>query len=231
MQSVLEAHIKTGQFHHGYLLVGDLEAARPLAIRAAEKILETENIFKHFDYTLQTHGVFGINEALELKRLVHNRPLTGDKKVFAVSAISITREAVNAMLKIFEEPPFGTYFFLLIPSLKHISPTLRSRTVTIIIPRGSQNNGSGKTDEAQKFLGSSVGERLAKIKIMAKEKDREKMIGLINSLELYASRTKSEETLADFLDLEKFAEYAEDRGSSPAMILEHLALTIPNRLQ
>ncbi len=72
--------------------------------------------------TLGVDAVRGIRESAYIA------PNELEVKVFLIqSAESMTVQAQNALLKLFEEPPKGVYFFLLCSSSAGLLPTVRSR--------------------------------------------------------------------------------------------------------
>jgi DNA polymerase III delta prime subunit len=86
-------------------------------------------------------------------------------------------EALNAFLKNLEEPQENIYFALTAPSIRKVLPTIVSRCQII----KSTNNQIDKStnDNAEKFMGLTVGEKLNYID---KIKDRDGAIELAESL-------------------------------------------------
>ncbi len=71
---------------------------------------------------------FKIDKVREIKRLVNMRANDGKRAVFILDgAHNMTVAAQNALLKVFEEPPEGTVFFLLTEKKEALLPTVRSR--------------------------------------------------------------------------------------------------------
>src|SRR3989338_8882990 len=79
------------------------------------------------DFRLERYEMMGIGEAHALQDFAQRVAVAGGEKIFVVSARGITKEAQSALLKIFEEPPEHTHFFLIVPSLALLLPTLLSR--------------------------------------------------------------------------------------------------------
>lgn len=59
---------------------------------------------------------------LNLRSISHNRVIVIDQ------AQSLNPQAANSLLKTLEEPPEGTFFFLIAPSVAGLLPTIRSRS-------------------------------------------------------------------------------------------------------
>ncbi len=75
---------------------------------------------------------FKIDKVREIKRLVNLRANDGKRAVFILDgAHNMTVAAQNALLKVFEEPPEGTVFFLLTEKREALLPTVRSRGRTL----------------------------------------------------------------------------------------------------
>lgn len=69
-----------------------------------------------------------IDQAREVIEFLSLQSLTENRVVIIDQAQSMNAQASNALLKILEEPPVGTFFFLIAPSNAGILPTIRSRS-------------------------------------------------------------------------------------------------------
>jgi len=221
MESVLAAHTRSGKFHHGYLLAGDFERQKKAAYDAARVILNSENPEAHPDFFYAEYGLFGIEDSLILRQRAGNRPFSGESKVFILQVFSFSREAENALLKLFEEPTSGTYFFLIVPYIHTVIPTLLSRLI-IIKPGEGRGVPAGDLSLAKEFLSSSSKKRFDIISAL--KEDKEKTISFLNTLEVSLDEVKSREELEELM---RSRGYILDRAPSLKMILEHLALVVP----
>src|SRR5947209_3517225 len=70
----------------------------------------------------------------------------GGKRVFILGDADFTREAANALLKFFEEPPDGVLLLLTTNAVGRVIPTIRSRLVEVTFPPLSE-------DEVLRVLG------------------------------------------------------------------------------
>lgn len=71
---------------------------------------------------------FKVDLVREIRRGVSLAPGEGDRAVYILKdAHAMTTAAQNALLKVFEEPPPGTVFFLLTEKREALLPTVRSR--------------------------------------------------------------------------------------------------------
>ncbi|NOY35747.1 MAG: hypothetical protein GXP44_02415 [bacterium] len=231
MNSLLETHAKNGELNHGYLLIGDFAAARAAARAAAAVLLGREEgkLESCPDFSHQKFDLFGIKESHELKSRSLLRPFSGDKKVFIIELFSLTMESANALLKLFEEPPEGTHFFIAVPSEDAVIPTLRSRLTAVEFQKKEEENAA-----CEEFLKTMPNKRMDMIKKIGKDKNA--AIEFLNGLEAIMAK-KLEKSVAEnspktdaqagaLEELGKSREFLAARGSSVKMVLEHLALIL-----
>jgi DNA polymerase-3 subunit delta' len=90
-----------------------------------------------------------------LHRLVSVTPFSGARKVFVVGDAErlvvqeSSPEAANALLKVLEEPPEDTTLILTVADPEALLPTIRSRLVTLRVPRVAD-------EEVRRFLGTEL---------------------------------------------------------------------------
>lgn len=79
----------------------------------------------------------------------------GGKKIFILRDIErMRKEGSNALLKVIEEPPKDTFFFLMTNTL-NILPTIKSRSVLITVPKKTAEELGVTQEEYDFFLGNS----------------------------------------------------------------------------
>ncbi len=161
---------------------------------------------------------FGIDEARNLKNLAGERAFVGDHHTFIITTSSITEEAQNAILKLFEEPPAGAIFYLIIPSETRLLPTLRSR----LFLRNNKNN-SETNDTASQFRRFDYKERMEWIADIAK-KDTDQLVDLVREISRSDLKSLPLTAKRSLLLAEK---YVYNRGASKKMLIEELALSLP----
>ncbi len=224
--------------HHAYCIAGTTEDMLPKLLRVLETNLKVRTKGNP-DFLLEQYETMGINEAHALKESAERKSVAGDKKVFVVLARGMTREAQNALLKVFEEPPADTHFFLVVPSFALLLPTLRSRVEVLDL----HPDGEG-TDikTATEFLAGTVPVRLSLVQKMLKELEQEKkkqedssepllekgrILAFLDSLE--RTLAKRDHTLVAFAlrEVLEVKKYSRDRAPSLKLLLEHLALVLP----
>src|SRR6185369_2596982 len=148
-------------------------------------------------------------------------------------------EAQNSLLKMFEEPAENTHFFLIIPDVNSLLPTLVSRFYLI------KNKGADAIeDEAEAFINMPLQRRIDFIKALLPKKDEEdseaiaesnnsKALKFLNSLESSLHRKFASKTAFDtgiFEHFFKVREFLRMPGSSPKTLMESVALIIPEKI-
>lgn len=184
------------------------------------------------------HEVFitlSIDNSRKLKELHTGRSFIEDnKRVFIIESNSITHEAQNALLKIFEEPNENSLFFLIMPSIEILLPTLKSRLFII-----KKNHSEGDTDlikQGKEFLNMNIGEKISFVNELAKDISDEKKtktdaIAFLSSLEkvIYENIDFSKITNEQKQGLNailKARDYMNDRSPSIKQLLEFVAVSV-----
>jgi hypothetical protein len=189
-------------------------------------------------YYARQYERFGIDEARELVGIAGLKNYA--QPVFLLGVSSITSEAQQALLKLFEEPQQGTMFVLLVPH-GVLLPTLRSRMMEYpeklnladkkILGSPAQGSPDYFSQQASVFLKSLGKERGDFITKLLKDDEgtRERVRDFINALEaeLY-KKVDSADARQALSDIALVRDYLRDRSPSLKMLLEHLALSLPN---
>src|SRR3990170_6472976 len=124
---------------HAHLIVGGTEDIRIRVTWEKIQILfPTEGTLKlpHPDVLeLYPERSIKIQQVKELITFAHKKPYLASYKFILIhDAEKLTLEAANALLKILEEPPLHTHFFLSTEHQTAILPTILSRCEVIEIP-------------------------------------------------------------------------------------------------
>lgn len=220
--------------HHAYLLIGDpaelvTELKKFLAKRCGAGFISPSNpdlFIKHYDS-------FGIDEGRALKESQTRRALNGHGKFFILSLDAITAEAQNSLLKTLEDPFPDNHFFIIARSAKMFLLTVLSRCELIEL-KNQERFPADLVKDSQKFLRSDPTDRLAYIKQLLKEQEDNKQSApeFVNCLldqlrqKIKLTEAKAEEIKA-LEQLEKNIPLVSQRGGSPRLVLEHLALVLP----
>ena len=162
-----------------------------------------------------------------------------------LEVFSFNMESANALLKTLEEPGEKIHFFIIVSSAENITPTLRSRLTVIDLRLGSSASKSDLEAELpSEFLKSLPNKRLEMVKKMLAKSENEnellpessankqKAVQFLNTLEFLLEKElrspqKGKKAAAGLEKLSESGKFIFDRGSSPKIILEHLALALP----
>lgn len=211
--------IDTENLHHAYLVLGSKNDTDIFIGSFFEKIdIKTNG---NPDVVFWSDEKFGIDEARNLKARAESKAF-GKKKIFIINSLQITPEAQNALLKVFEEPTPNTHFVIL-ANRNNLLPTLLSR-LSIINLHSSGSN----TKEAEKFLKLNTGDRLQYIK--TKTADETFILSDFLDDLLLALRQKKNmaQNVKNTFTLSKFSK---DPAVNSRLILEHLALSLPESIE
>ena len=212
------------------------------------------------DIVVLRYGLLSVEDARQVSELAAGKAFVSEYKVVIIAASRAYHEAQNALLKVFEEPPAGTYLFLIMPSLGGLLPTLRSRVQIFDMQTSDMrcptfdvghrmSDMSDVPEIAEQFLKATKEKRSAMIKRLTSGKDegerrenRDEAIALVNGIEatVYSDGSQTafnhDGSQAAFKYAELLSDIAVLRGhlydrSAPVkMILEHLSLVIPKDL-
>lgn len=214
--------------HHAYYIEDSLANFDAYA----QQLRESEHIESHDpNFVAQNYEKFGIDEARALIQLSSLKN-TSSRALFFIGAASMTSEAQQALLKLFEEPQTGTTYILLVPH-GTLLPTLKSRFMEF--PQYEQGRTLLKKTqaggEAREFLRWPYKKRSDWITVTLKNEDgvRERVRAFLNELEaeLHPKIGESQDIREGLAEIAHFREYLSDRAPSLKMILEHFAATLP----
>ncbi len=212
------AHLISQELHHAYLIEGAADdfAALQAQLRAA---------YPNAEYAIREFDSFGIDDSRELVRLAHLRSFGQQLLLYRMDGC--TGEAQNALLKLFEEPPSNTHFFVCVPSIQAILPTLRSRALVLHrTATDSATTNEGLTGAT--LIDATPAARIALLTPLVQEKDTHAATALLNSIEtelhrrgVHATHPKVVEHIISVRDV------LNDKGASLKILMESVALTIP----
>ena len=147
--------LASGRLHHGWILAGIRGLGKSgFAVSAARKLIDPESKFVNLiergshpdlitikrlpkdppkegeeaDPAAELKRSIGVEQIRALQMRLTTRPGLAEKRAIIIDcADDFERSAANALLKSLEEPPAGTYFFLISHSSDRLLPTIRSR--------------------------------------------------------------------------------------------------------
>ena len=201
--------------HHAELLVGTHEAC-------LARIPEEYRTGPDAELIVAEKLTIAIARALAER--AQGRPVVGERRHFIISCAEFLHEAQNALLKLFEDPPATAHFYIIASRATLLLPTLRSRLALTLV-----TNEVSESAETRAFLAASYRERLETVAMLHKAKASAAMRALIAEAEGVVTRDAQSGT-AYLADVALASRYAEVRGGSPKMLLEHLALALPEHL-
>lgn len=185
---------------------------------------------------------FGIDDAHELARRSSFAVAESEEQVFCIGVHGFTREAQNALLKLFEEPMPGTRFIIVTPYPDDLLPTLRSRLFHLEALPPSELGGNASKFDAKDFLVKTPVARLNYLErdfFSQRDEDDETHArtkydagAILTALELYYKNnkdmvTKDETGRKAFAMLVQSKQYIHDTSPAVKLILESLALHLP----
>jgi DNA polymerase III delta prime subunit len=214
--------------HHAVLIEGNIEAS----IEVAKKVLS--KIYKHIDANpdvmIFSYESLGIGEARDLVANSVFAPLQEDQRAIIVSFESITREAQNALLKLFEDPNPSVRFIIIAENADALLPTLRSRLFII------KSEFKKSEFDANKFFSLSLGDKVKESERLQKNYKESGSKKEIRSFMRAIHEKLLEEVKSGEGNADKHAEalrasaksilYLDDKSSSVKILLDSLILAL-----
>jgi len=208
-----------------HLIEGDTSAVPSLHMLLVQEGFAAEG---DPDIYTRTYASFGIDDAREIAVRADTRALGALHRVFIITTPAMTTEAQNALLKTLEEAPGGAAFFLVVPSVELLLPTVRSRCQVMHIAVHGQSI-AGVVDPAA-FLAAAPSERIEMLKPLldADERDLAGAYALLGGVErALASRTDEAAVRVGLTAIYNARQYIGDKGSMMKPLLEQVALLVP----
>ncbi len=207
--------------HHSYLVIGDRTVAIDFIRESIEGTLGL-TLAGYPDFYLAEYDFFGVDDSRMLKQKVNARAFGGGRKFFIITIGATTTEAQNALLKVLEEPAGQAHIFLIARSEKIFLPTIVSRCEVVLVDSCPQESGV----VGREFLAQSAGERIKTIAEWQKEEKltKEFTSGLVDELEREIVARPGRLGLASLV---KARRYIYDRALLPRLVLEYLAVALP----
>ena len=211
--------IDTEHLFHAYIIEGDTSAVSLLEAHLQNTLAVSAqgnpDFFKKEYDTLKVDDSRAIIDFAQTKSF-------GEHKIILLFASFLTDAAQDALLKLLEEPPAQTFFFIVTPSAGALRPTLLSR-VRLVRTKILQKAQSS-------FLADDYSKRLATIAKIAKEKDKGSALTLLDEIEdtLYHMDAVQTPAYRDALkNIAQARSYLAQNGAPLKMLLESVAVTLP----
>lgn len=214
------------RLHHAYIISGSAERGSTEVAEMLER--RGVEVKGNGDVLMLTLSELSVDDARMVSSFASLNSI-GEHKYIILSFSRATGEAQNALLKILEEAPGNSIFFLCVDAAGHLLPTLRSRAVVVYASEAGIDKE--ETEEAREFLKESYEKRLARVERMgayiSKTQDRAPVRAFAAALIREAHQAHpGPKTLRDLLDAER---YLRLQGSSVKSILGHLAVSLPKK--
>ncbi len=162
-----------------------------------------------------------IEDVRYLITLAYQTPGSYERRIILIAARVINREAQHALLKVLEEPPKTTSFYIILPSIASLLPTVLSRVIIV----AETAFGVASHSLFNTFITSTVATRLEIIADIAKRKTDQDYDTLYDGLVAYVSEANEPAVLTA---VESALRFLRQKGAAKKMIWEHLALSLPS---
>lgn len=212
--------------HHAYFVHSFKDSVTHLKEYLKKKF--NINHAQNPDFFHEKFDVLAIDDSRRIKDLHSSKSfLAGSKKIFILEADGITHEAQNALLKVFEEPHEDTHFFMVMPSVSILLPTLRSRLLVLETPHEEITVFT----EIEKFLKLSPKDKVDFVDEIAQDITDEKATKadaqrFLATLEMALYQKGVEKNSEGLKAVLKARDYLNDRGASVKQLLEYVALSL-----
>lgn len=212
--------------HHAILVEG--EPVEALVVIKSGLRDAGLNVDGNPDIFFLSYQKFGIEDARSVIEMSLGAPVRDEKKIIVFSFDSITNDAQNAFLKIFEDPSPQLKFVINTYSADGLLPTLRSRLSIY------KSEKKPEIVNVESFMKKSIGEKLKEIEKMVKDyKDggnkqeiKQFLLGIHYALEQKAQKGNNSQNLAGLKATAKALDYLEDKSASVKILLESVVLSI-----
>lgn len=190
-----------------------------------------------FDKTTITTDTpsIGIEIIRDMQKGIFFKPFKGEKKIIIIKqAEKLTQEAQNALLKILEEPPLHTFFFLSATAEQAFLPTILSRCKVVVLEE--ENVLSTPEEEKQLYseyrllMSNNIGAKLSLAEKLATDREKsrlwiEKMISVLHQ-KLIENSQDSREVAKVLYSLQETYQILQTTNVNLRLLLEHTFLNM-----
>ena len=208
--------------HHAYLIHGDIDKNYEILLEKLSGL--GYQVEGNPDASVESYEVLGIDDVRAIKATQEETKVLDGKKFVILKINSFSYPAQNAMLKVFEEPKANLHFFIITTGINTLLDTLKSRLYLV----EGEEGGDEIEKVAKKFINTSKKERIDFVKKFtdadSKVLLKDETMDFLNILESELHVKKADPEI--FEEIWNVKKYLKDQGSSPKLLLEHLALVI-----
>lgn len=232
MKDILDSWKDRKTLHHAYCIVSD-SADVAERLKGVLQIIAGRSFLNDPDYSHWKGNSFGIDDAHILKNR-HCKVNMDGMQIFIIEALTMTHEAQNALLKLFEEPRGETHFFVIVPNARFLLPTVRSRMQLLY----DDTSADGVHEKAEIFLRGDVSVRMNIVAEILSHDDDKNTISFLNGLErVFANHVAEQDFFTpsscdrEYIveEIGRARQSIEHRMGTTKMALEALALVFPRQ--
>lgn len=147
-----------------------------------------------------------IDQARDVLDKLSRRSLSENRVVIIDQAQLMNPQAANSLLKMLEEPPAGTFFFMIAPSQSGLLPTLRSRSRVVQFHPLSFEQISSKDRSPSWMIKASAGS-FEKLSLLQQPEEQQVRLKAVELLQLFLKDP-------DFLTNETWRALFKERGQA-----------------
>lgn len=189
------------------------------------------------DTNTKTQSI-GIEDIKLIQKKIFLKPIKSPTKAVIIEdAHLLTIEAQNALLKVLEEPPEHTIIVLATKTKEVLLPTIISRCQIITLEEETTEITAEENSEYTAFIEAlptlSIGERLKKAELLAKDKEKalEWLGKTIMVMREHLVKNPSRETVATVRALQSLYALLKTTNTNPRFAIENTLLSISSPLR
>ena len=204
-KEILESSLKQGTAKHAYLFAGPKGIGKTTLARIfASRLNNTEeNPEAKLDIIeMDAASNTGIDDVRQLIESAKSAPLAGGHKIYIIDEVHmLSKAAMNALLKILEEPPEYLIFLLATTNPEKLIPTVLSRLTKLPLLAHTPADIVGRLQTIAEAEGMQID--TASLKIIAKhaEGSQRDAINLLETIHAYGLEEYTEAKVSEILGL------------------------------
>lgn len=211
-------HLTRENLHHTNICIGNradiIADIDTLVSTFSKAVLKIERLTYEFDKFL-------LKDAEHIFSKHIHKVGDDEMQIITIACNFTNRETQNSMLKLLEEPPQGTYFFLIVPNKKVFLPTILSRAQIFEYKKEIEIS-----KEIKELLAASYVKRFEFVKKLLDEvkdekKTKEDVTAYIEQIEKHLHQKKNMKLLKRTVEIK---DYLKDQGASMKQLLEYLVI-------
>ncbi len=205
VKSVLQNAIIHNRIKHAYLFsgpkgVGKTTLARIFANQINDTVNNPESLLDIIEMDAASHT--GIDDIRLLIESAKTQPIAGKYKIFIIDEVHmLSKSAMNALLKILEEPPHYLIFLLATTNEEKLLPTVLSRLTRLQLTNHSEKDIVARLAYIASNEGMNIGEEALKIIAKRSGGSQRDAINLLETIASYGLETYNADNTSELLGL------------------------------